>query len=90
MILYNEENLKSAKRQKGNTSNTIMNTRCRLCKSANEDIVHIIASYPMMSALLLIHVITYLFDKTLLQILFIMNLFMKNQSYQKHDLQSPE
>ena len=38
-----------AKRQKGNTSNTIMNTRCRLCKSANEDIIHIIASCPMMS-----------------------------------------
>ena len=31
-----------AKRQKGNTSNTIMNTRRRLCKSANEDIIHII------------------------------------------------
>ena len=38
-----------AKRQKGNTSNTIMNTRCRLCKSANEDIILIIASCPMMS-----------------------------------------
>ena len=38
-----------AKRQKGNTSNTIMNTRCRLCKKANEDIIHIIANCPMMS-----------------------------------------
>ena len=33
-----------AKRQKGNTSSTIMDTRCRLCKSANEDIIHIITS----------------------------------------------
>ena len=38
-----------AKWQKGNTSNTIMDTRCRLCKSANEGIIHIIASCPMMS-----------------------------------------
>ena len=37
------------KRQKGNTSNTIMDTRPRLCKSANEDIIHIRASCPMMS-----------------------------------------
>ena len=38
-----------AKRQKGNTSNTIMDTSCRLCKSPNEDIIHIIASCPTMS-----------------------------------------
>ena len=38
-----------AKWQKGNTSNTITETKCRLCKSANEDIIHIIASCPMMS-----------------------------------------
>ena len=35
--------------QKENTSNTIMNTRSRLCKSSNKDINHIIASCPMMS-----------------------------------------
>ena len=37
------------KRQKGNTSNTIMNTRCKLCKSAHKGITHTIASSPMMS-----------------------------------------
>ena len=37
-----------AKRQKRNTSNIIMNIMCKLCKSANEDIIHIIASCPMM------------------------------------------
>ena len=40
---------KKAKRQKGNTSNTIIDTKCRLCKSANEDITLIIASCPIMS-----------------------------------------
>ena len=40
---------KKAKRQKENTSNTIINTACRICKSANEDIIHIIASCPTMS-----------------------------------------
>ena len=40
---------KKAKWQKENTSNTIMNTTCRLCKSANECIIHIIASCPTMS-----------------------------------------
>ena len=38
-----------AKRQKGNTSNTITDTKCRHCKSANEDIIHIIGSCPLMS-----------------------------------------
>ena len=38
-----------AKRQKGNISNTITDAKCRLCKSDNEDIIHIIASSPMMS-----------------------------------------
>ena len=38
-----------AKRQKGNTSSTITDTRCRFCKSADEDIIHIIGSCPMMS-----------------------------------------
>ena len=38
-----------AKWQKGNTSNTIMNTKCRLCKTANEYIIYIIANCPMMS-----------------------------------------
>ena len=38
-----------AKRQKGNTSNTITDTKCRLYKCANEDIIHIITSCPMMS-----------------------------------------
>ena len=37
------------KRQKGNTSNTITDTKCRLCKSSNEDIIRIKARCPMMS-----------------------------------------
>ena len=39
----------NAKRQKGNTSNTITDTKCILYKSANENIIHKIASCPMMS-----------------------------------------
>ena len=37
------------KQQKGYTSNTIMNTRSRLCESANEDTIQILASCFMMS-----------------------------------------
>ena len=39
----------NAKREKGDTSNIIMKTRCKLCKSANEDIIHMIGNCPMVS-----------------------------------------
>ena len=38
---------RKAKRQKGNTSNTIIDTKWSLCKSADEDFIHIIASCSM-------------------------------------------
>ena len=62
------------KRQKGNTSNTITNARCRLCKSANKDIIYIIASCPMMS------VITHRLNMTL-QNLFIILLYIAKISH---------
>ena len=75
----------TAKRQKGNTSNTMTDAKCRLCKSANEDIIHIIASCPMMSVryyLPLRHdVISRIVYNTLIK---------KNPSYRKYDLESPE
>ena len=40
---------KMAKWRKVNPSNIITDARCRLCKRANEDIIHIIASCPLMS-----------------------------------------
>ena len=42
---------RKAQRQTGNTSNTITDTKWRLCKSA-EDIIHIIASCSMVCVLL--------------------------------------
>ena len=55
-----------------------MSTRYRLCKSTDEDIIHI---------KLLVHwclcVITYIFDMTLLQKLFIMHLYIKKSIISK-------
>ena len=74
-----------AKRQKGNTSNTITDTKCRLCKSANEDIIHIIASCPMMS----VRYYLPLRHDVIAKIVY--NALVKeNPSYRKYDLQSPE
>ena len=75
-----------AKRQKGNTSNTTMDTRCRLCKSANEDIIHIIASCLMMS------VRYYLPPRhdVIAKIVYNALIHKKNTSYRKQDLESPE
>ena len=60
-----------AKWRKVNPSNIITDTRSRLCKRANEDIVHIIASCPLMSVcyyLLLRHdVIAKIVYNTLIQ-----------------------
>ena len=74
-----------AKWRKVNPSNIITDTRSRLCKRANEDIVHIIASCPLMSVcyyLLLRHdVIAKIVYNTLIQ---------KIPSQRKHDLESPE
>ena len=63
-----------AKRQKRSTWNTPIVTRCRHCKSANEDIIHIIASCLMMCGC--VCVITYLFHMKLLQKVFIMDLYI--------------
>ena len=75
-----------AKRQKGNTSNTIMNTRCRLCKSANEDIIHIIASCPMMSVRYYLPLRHDVIAKIVCNAL----IHKKNPSYRKRDFESPE
>ena len=75
-----------AKRQKGNTSNTITDTKCRLCKSANEDIIHIIASCPMMS----VRYYLPLRHDVIAKIVYNALIRNKNPSYLKHDLESPE
>ena len=75
-----------AKRQKGNTSNTIMNTRCRLCKSANEDVIHIIACYPIMS----VRYYLPLRHDVIAKIVYNALTHKKNPSYRKGDLESPE
>ena len=66
--------------------NIITDIKCRLCKSTNEDIIHIIASCPMMSVrhyLPLRHdVIAKNFYNALIK--------KKNPSYPKYDLESPE
>ena len=74
-----------AKRQKGNTSNTITDTKCRLYKSANEDIIHIITSCPMMSVR---HYLPLQHD-VIAKIVY-NALIKENPSYQKYDLESPE
>ena len=74
-----------AKRQKGNTSNTIMDTKCRLCKSANEDIIHIIASCPMMSVRYYLPLRHDVIAKIVYNAL-----IKENPSYRKYDLESPE
>ena len=74
-----------AKRQKGDTSNTITDTKCRLCKSANEDIIHIITSCPMMSVRYYLPLRHDVIAKIVYN-----PLVKENRSYRKYDLQSPE
>ena len=74
------------KRQKGNTSNTITDTRCRLCKSANEDIIHIIASCPIMS----VRYYLPLRHDVIAKIVYNAFIHKKNPSYRIRDLDSPE
>ena len=73
-----------AKRQKGYLSNTITYTKRRLCKSTNEDIIHIIASCPMMS------VRYYLPLRHVVIAKIVYNALTKKSSYRKYDLESPE
>ena len=75
-----------AKRQKGNTSNIIMNTRCRFFKSAIEDIIHIIASCPMMSVRYYLPIRHDVIAKIVYNAL----IHKKNPSYRKRDFESPE
>ena len=75
-----------AKRQKGNTSNTIMNARCRLCKSANEDIIQTIGSCPMMPVRFYLHLQHEVTAKIVYNALIHRTIHL----YRKHDLESPE
>ena len=75
-----------AKQQKENTSNTIMDTRYRLCKSVNEDIIHIIASCPMMSVCYYLPLRCEIIAKIVYNTL----IHNKNPSNRKYDLKSPE
>ena len=72
-----------AKRQKGNTSNTITNTICKLCKSTDEDIIHIIATYPLMS-------VRYYLPDVIAKTVYNALIHKKNPSYRKYDLKSSE
>ena len=74
-----------AKQQKGNTSNTITDKKCRLCKNVNEDIIHIIAGCPMMP----VHYYLPLRHDVIAKIVYNAPI-KKNPSYQKYDLESPE
>ena len=62
-----------------------MNTRCRLCKSANEDIIHIIASCPMS-----VRYYLPLRHDVIAKIVYNALIHKKNPSYRKRDLESPE
>ena len=75
-----------AKRQKWNTSSTCMDTRCMLSESATEGIIHIIASYPMIS----VRYYLPLRHNVLVKIVYNTLINNKNPSYRKHDLESPE
>ena len=74
-----------AKRQKLNTSNTMTDTKCRLCKNANEDIIHIIAICPMMSVRYYLPLRHDVIAKIVYNAL-----IKENPSYRKYDLESPE
>ena len=63
-----------------------MDTRCRLRKSANEDIIHIIASCPMMS----VRYYLPLRHDVIAKIVYNALIHKKNPSYRKQDLGSPE
>ena len=62
-----------------------MDTRCRLCKSANEDI-HIIASCSMIS----VRYCLPLRHDVIAKIVYNAPIHKKNPSHQKQDLESPE
>ena len=68
--------------QKGNASS---DTKCRLCKSANEDIILIIASCPMIP----VHYYLPLWHDVIAKIIY-NALIKENPSYRKYDLESPE
>ena len=68
-----------------NTSNTITDTKYRLRKSANEDIIHIIASCPMMSMRYYLPLRYDVIAKMVYNAL-----IKENPSYQKYDWESPE
>ena len=74
-----------AKRQKGNTSNTIMDTISKLCKSATEDIIHKIAS-----SLMFVRYCLPLRHDVIAKIVYNALIYNQNPSYQKHDLEGPE
>ena len=74
-----------AKRQKGNTSNTIKDTISRLCKSATEDNIHKIAS-----SLMFVRYCLPLRHDVIAKIVYNALIHNQNPSYQKHDLEGPE
>ena len=63
-----------------------MDSRCRLCKSANEDIIHRIASCPMMS----VRYYLPLRHDVIAKIVYNALIHNKNPSYRRHDLESSE
>ena len=75
-----------AKRQIRNASNTILNARCRICKAANKDIIHIIVSCPMMAARYYLPICNGVPAKTV----FNSPISKQNPSHRRTDLESPE
>ena len=72
-----------AKRSNGTSH---LDPKCRLCKNANEDIIHIISSCPLMSARYYLPVRHDVVAKTLYNSL----IRKQNGSFKRNDLDSPE